>query len=107
MFTPDKANSDVSSGAQKSLPDKVREWLSSEGYPLEFVTAHTFRDNKFNVRQGRYVHDPNSGTPREVDVLAQETFDLEDSFMRISYPVECKWSRDKPWVILGRQGGKR
>lgn len=86
--------------SDKSTQEKVAEWLSNEGYPLEFSTANVFRKNGFQVHQGYYVQDVQSETPREVDVLAQMTIHLEKSFLRTCYIVECKWSGDKPWVVF-------
>ena len=86
---------------EKDVTDKVSEWLSNEGYPLEFFSASTFHSNGFQVRQGYYVQDLQSDSPREIDVLAEMTsFSPEPSFLRICYAVECKWSGDKPWVVF-------
>jgi hypothetical protein len=79
---------------------RVKEWFESEGYPLEFMTAHAFREAGFDVNQGLYVQDE-AGYPREIDVEADFTADTNpDGFFRISQVVECKWSRDKPWVLF-------
>lgn len=91
---------------KKSLEDKVNEWLSEEGYGLEFLTADIFSKRNFQVRQGYYVRDEQTQTPREIDVIAQEirvlASNLADkfSYLRIEYVVECKWSKDKPWVVF-------
>lgn len=86
---------------EKDIRDKVSEWLSNEGYPLEFFSASTFHSNGFYVRQGYYVQDLHSDSPREIDILAELTsFSPEPSFLRICYVVECKWSGDKPWVVF-------
>lgn len=87
--------------SEKDIKDKVSEWLSNEGYPLEFFSASTFHSSGFQVRQGYYVQDLQSDTPREIDVLAEMTsFSPEPSFLRICYVVECKWSGDKPWTVF-------
>jgi hypothetical protein len=86
---------------EKDIRDKVSEWLSNEGYPLEFFSAGTFHSNGFYVRQRYYVQDLHSDSPREIDVLAEITsFSPEPSFLRICYVVECKWSGDKPWAVF-------
>jgi hypothetical protein len=85
---------------EKTLKEKVADWLESEGFPLEFYTASVFYKNGFDVNQGFYVRDIKSELPREIDVLADATVDVKPSFIRVSYVVECKWSRDKPWIIF-------
>lgn len=83
------------------LLDKVQVWLETEGYPLEFRVADTFRRAGFDTSQGLYVKDPATGEAREIDVLADITIrPSEDKWFRISQMVECKWSKDKPWVIF-------
>lgn len=86
-----------------NLKDKVAEWLASEGYPLEFLTASVFQKNGFRVEQGYYVQDIQSNALREIDVLAEKTIDIGPSFLRVCYVVECKWSGDKPWVIFSSE----
>jgi hypothetical protein len=34
------------------LPEKVKAWLTGEGYPLEFATANAFDRADFETRQG-------------------------------------------------------
>jgi hypothetical protein len=87
----------------KPLPllDKVQQWLETEGYPLEFQVADAFRRAGFDASQGLYVKDQSSDEAREIDVLADMTADIsEDKWFRVSQMVECKWSKDKPWVIF-------
>ena len=83
-----------------TLRDKVAEWLSKEGYPLEFQVANCFHKNGFNVHQGGYITDGQSESLREVDVLAEINTRVNDILFRIYHVVECKWSKDKPWIIF-------
>ncbi len=91
---------------QKSLKDKVSDWLQSEGYPLEFSVAHTFHEHGFDANQGHYVRDEEGGAVREIDVVAQGTQVERDSLVRVCNVVECKWSRDKPWVVFTSRNNK-
>ncbi|MCJ7552365.1 MAG: hypothetical protein MUO34_00650 [Ignavibacteriaceae bacterium] len=84
----------------ENIQNKILDWLSKEGYPLEFRVANIFRKFKFNTSQGNYVNDFKTNNPREIDVIAQHTTRVENSFLRISYLVECKWTGNKPWVIF-------
>lgn len=81
------------------LDDKVKKWVELEGYPLEFSTAHKFKKRKFSVEQSHFTKDKD-GKTREVDVLATVNYPLGRSFLRIKHVVECKWSKDKPWVLF-------
>jgi hypothetical protein len=87
------------------LPHKIREWLNHEGYPLEFATANQFRRQGFSVRQGLYVREGDAESPREIDVAASVTIANDDSLLRIYHVIECKWSRDKPWVVFSGDHG--
>ncbi len=91
---------------KKPLKDEVEEWLSKEGYGLEFLTADIFSKHDFKVRQGYYVRDEQTRNLKEIDVIAHETRTLATplpdklSHLRIEYVVECKWSKNKPWVVF-------
>jgi hypothetical protein len=80
---------------------KLREWLNTQGYPLELRVARAFRQAGAAVDVGRYFRDPESQTPREIDVIA--TFQSHSHRMgvpwRFSFVVECKASRT-PWVAM-------
>jgi hypothetical protein len=83
------------------LSSKVAKWLHSEGYPLEFRAANIMRSSGFRARQGEYVRRRDQDGAREVDVVASMHQSSEDGVViRISQVVECKWSKDKPWVIF-------
>jgi len=81
------------------LQDKVLEWLRREGYPLEFSTALAF-SRFFDVSQGIYVRTSADESPREIDVVAKYHQHVGEHLVRIEHVVECKWSRDKPWVVF-------
>jgi hypothetical protein len=82
------------------LSDEVGKWFEKEGYPLEFRTAQVFKRNGFHTLQGYYCHGQGENL-LEIDVLANVDADLrKGSFFRVSYVVECKWSKDKPWVVF-------
>lgn len=83
------------------LAEQVAKWLVTEGYPLEFQTAQAFETNGFSTSQGHYVHDELTHNAREIDVVADMTLRFENhGFFRAAQVVECKWSKDKPWVHL-------
>jgi hypothetical protein len=93
-------NQSADSNARKDLPSKVRGWLLSEGYPLEFRAANIMRKNGFSVRQGEYVRSADSENAREIDVAASMTHSNREILLRVYQVTECKWSKDKPWVVF-------
>ena len=82
------------------LDAKVREWLEHEGYPLEFRVAQKLRNARFAVRQGSYIRDSEQNAPREIDVLAFLDGRVKKRLLRVYHVIECKWSKDKPWVVF-------
>lgn len=82
------------------LNKKVADWVMGEGYSLEYRSASILRECGFEVRQGEYVRPSSDTNPREIDVTANITSKDRRSVIRITHIVECKYSRDKPWVIL-------
>ncbi len=92
--------SDIENVKSVALPDEVRKWFEKEGYPLEFRTAQVFQRNGFNTFQGYYCQGQGQDL-LEIDVLANIDAPMASATLfRISYVVECKWSRDKPWVVF-------
>lgn len=83
------------------LQEKVLEWLRNEGYPVEFRAAQILSKAGFWVRQGYHYRD--ESLPREIDVLAQVHNEVADSFLRVTHAIECKWTRDNPWVVLSSE----
>jgi hypothetical protein len=85
------------------LPRQIYNWLETEGYPLEFRIANMFLAAEVPAFQGEHVRDRHSGAVREIDVVAQWNVQSDDLLFRIAMVVECKWSRDKPWVVFAQR----
>jgi hypothetical protein len=86
--------------SKEPLGRRVTRWLNKQGFPLEFRVARAFQKAGFEVKQSHYVDIPNHPRPREIDVLA--IYDTRAMFGEPRYElyVECKWSKDKPWVVF-------
>ena len=82
------------------LRQKVDDWLLHEGYSLEFRVANAFTRHGFHVRQGQYVHEDLDSAPREIDVEAEMQFAVGEQMLRLTHVIECKWSKEKPWVVF-------
>lgn len=90
------------------LHDHVNDWLAKQGFPLEFRTARALNAQGLRSFQGRYIRDPRTQQPREVDVLASLHLDATDVLCRITVVVECKWSREHPWILfIGDESASR
>lgn len=90
----------------QDMSEAVEQWLSSEGYPLEYYVAGRFAFSRFHVLQGEHVRIRDEEKPREVDVVADMATESGGMFIRASNVVECKWSADKPWVIFTSGRGR-
>lgn len=77
---------------------KIKGWLESQGYPLEMQVSLAFKQSGFSVRQSNFYADPETGESREIDVIAT-TEDISCT-KYVSYVIECKVSRDKPWILF-------
>lgn len=88
---------DDSKGSRKTLHDSVNEWINNQGYPLEFRTARIFKKYGFYTEQGAHVIDGENA--REIDVIASKV-ELSGLFSSIEYVIECKYIKDKPWIIF-------
>lgn len=84
----------------KPFDDKLKTWLGEQGYPTEFRTANICRRHGFRAWQGFHVRDEQSPTPREIDVVASIDYPRDGSLIRIEHVFECKWSKDKPWIVF-------
>jgi hypothetical protein len=85
--------------------EKLREWLLSQGYPLEMRVAQHLRQAGLRVTQSEVYTDPETGKIRETDVVGRlwTAFDIMeriDVSLGLSAVVECKQSRDKPWILF-------
>jgi hypothetical protein len=87
---------------KSSSPCDVREWLAKQGYPLEMAVAGAFRAAGFEVAQSTFYTDPETDKPREIDVVASKDRMDEESWLRVTFVLECKSGKDHPWVLLGR-----
>jgi hypothetical protein len=85
---------------KKSLESQLKEWLETQGYPLEMEVAQEFREHGFSVGQGSYYYDPDTKEPREIDVVASQADFIDNLQVFLTCFVSCKSSRDKPWVLF-------
>src|ERR1700724_3663744 len=87
------------------LREKVKRWLGEQGYPTEFKAANICRIHGFRVWQGFHVRDEKTEVPREIDVIASADYDANNIIVRVEHVLECKWSKDKPWIVFTSPGG--
>lgn len=108
------------SGASDPLQPKLLRWLTLAGLPLEFQARAAFaREGHLHLEHGAFYRDQNTDELREVDLVATSTIsafqplppDAERKpgfrhgdrvWITVKFVVECKSSKDKPWVGLLR-----
>jgi len=94
-------NKDVKNS--KDLEKKVLKWIKEEGYPLELSVANAFMNYNFEISVSDYYKDYETQQIREIDITAFKYKSHERLFSQVSCCIECKSSRDKPWVIFVSQ----
>jgi hypothetical protein len=82
------------------LQQSVGAWLSGQGFPLELRVARILESLDMRVLPNRYVDVPEFRRPREIDALAMIQQDMPLIRAQFELYVECKWSRDNPWVVF-------
>lgn len=83
-----------------NLNEKVKNWVSEQGYPIEMFVARTFREFGFRTTQSEYYTDPESGDNREIDVIASKQTHIGELLVRVTVCVECKSAKKNPWVLF-------
>jgi hypothetical protein len=86
--------------SNKPIETRLNEWINSQGYPLEMRVARRFQDAAFVAGVSEFFKDPETGEVREIDVMAVQSESLTDIDARVTFVVECKSSRDHPWVFF-------
>jgi hypothetical protein len=82
------------------ITSKIVAWLEEHGYPLEMYVASVFQNLGFKVDQGIYFSDPETGSSREVDIVAHKNFSINGKYVSFVCIIECKSSKEKPWLCL-------
>jgi hypothetical protein len=86
---------------EKDIITKLREWLNTQGYPLEMRVAQEFQSSGFVVTQSQYYADPESSTQREIDVIARKEGEWADYFLlSIQFAISCKYATKRPWIVF-------
>ena len=87
---------------QQNYQERLKEWLQTQGYPLEFRAASLFSGAGFDVTQSAYLTHAN-GNAREVDLVASISRRPENALIRGFYVAECKNAEGKPWVVFSHR----
>jgi hypothetical protein len=86
------------------LTTKLREWLATEGYPLELTVGRSFQKAGWEIFHGQHYLDPESAKLREIDVHASSGpyVGAKKGMGMVSVHLlcECKVSQDKPWIVF-------
>src|SRR5688572_21259208 len=87
----------MTSKEPSNLAGAVRDWFSKQGLPLEMAVASHLSTLQYSVVQSASYADSSTGKGREIDLVASRNY---KSGARFSLVVECKVSKEKPWVLL-------
>jgi hypothetical protein len=88
--------------ASEDLMKRAREWVETQGYPLEMLVARAFTGGGFEIRQTEIYRDGATEKAREIDLIAQ--YPDYRGVCRIVVTVECK-SSSKPWILFSTESG--
>lgn len=94
------AKEKIEDNGNENLEARLTRWLETQGYPLEMLVAQTFQQAGARVIQSDYYVDLKTGENREIDVVASWQDDLDDIIVRVCLMMECKTSKDKPWIMF-------
>lgn len=82
------------------LEEKLKNWISKEGYPFEMSIAKIFRKKNLIVYESSFYKDHESDKFREIDLLSYYQNTLKESIIfQIKFIVECKYAKN-PWVLF-------
>ncbi|MCL4456114.1 MAG: hypothetical protein M1147_06490 [Nitrospirae bacterium] len=65
--------------------------------------AMAFQTHKFIVTLSSYYKDSDENKYREIDIIVSRNLYFQQSpllFIDLTYVIECKYSPDKPWILL-------
>lgn len=83
---------------KKNTQKAVEKWLQQQGYPLEMEVSKVFMKSGYGVRQSPYFTDPETETPRELDVLAFKGIRGKIN-VELQFVIQCKWS-SFPFIVF-------
>ena len=101
-------------GDGNDFSGQILDWVKKQGYPLEMAVADVFRDAGFDISLSDWYKDFETGEQREIDVTASYWVMNNDptsshipASLQICWSIECKLSRDKPWLVFISEAGKQ
>lgn len=83
----------------KTLTGKLEDWLGCEGYRLEYITQKALSDVGLTAVMSNYFESAD-GLLREIDVTAFELPMGSGKATSVRLMCECKYSVNKPWILL-------
>lgn len=81
---------------------QYEENIKKTGFPLEFRISETLRKGKWSVINNRYYIDDQSGTVREIDMVAYKTKKVQDFWIFTTLIISCKKNDENLWALLSK-----
>jgi hypothetical protein len=84
---------------------KLHEWLKKAGYPFELSVGRVLQFAGWSIEHARFYVDPVTSKTREIDIVAKKSLGAPETrtAASVSFVVECKRTRDKPWVVFSSE----
>lgn len=89
-----------------SEPDDLKrfsEGIRKSGFPHEYQTARTLKDEGWTVISSKYYLDDVTQTPREMDLIAYKVSTIQGFNVYTTLIVSCKKSESDVWALLSRK----
>lgn len=83
------------------MENKIIEWLEKSGYPLELSAIEILRKYHYSPYSSGLYQDYETQKIREIDIIANNTFDQDGVHIEFKLIIECKKS-SKPFIILAQ-----
>ena len=77
--------------------------IKKTGFPLEFRISETLRERKWSVINSRYYIDDQSGTVREIDIVAYKTRKTQHFHVFTVLIISCKKNEQNLWALLTKK----
>jgi len=84
---------------EKQIIKKIRKEIGKSGHPVSLKASFILNKKKWYVKNAPRYFGYGSKKVREIDIVAEKECPLVENSKNVLI-IECKKSRDKPWVFF-------